>query len=578
MRQVPDILNSTARAPSNLDALTAKLQFAFSSGESAGALRRLLPRCDVSLSEWQADCFTDGLFVDTLIKDCFRIERARFTDDFIPPQSLLYFKKVLLSPPADPDSIAFRQQILEELIREPARRVELEAVYRDLAELRADLDSPGVMGVMYATRRRIDLLTRIKLTVDRVAGAFADATSGIGRISAWAQDFQASPGYTALSHFADHEGRLSSVQLQFQVGLDGSVRSLKILGLSSDRENPLYQSPPMRLWNALRLWLRGAKAGHRELVTRLVQSVFDGIDADLAHMLPLIGHLEFYLGALAFVDRCAAKGLKTSFPRFVSADQPRALRGLFNPLLLSLPSAPVVCEIEVARSASTTLLTGPNSGGKTRLLQALGLTQLLGQAGLVVPAAEAELWFRRGMFVSLTQDVRADQKEGRLGTELLRIRRLFERAPREALIILDELCSGTNPCEGEEIILLVLALLKELAPEAVISTHFLRFTQELVETREDLCLSFLQVHLDAHQEATYQFTPGVARSSLATRTAQRLGVTRAQLLSLIERKTAPPSTQAPLGPEPETTPLDADSAAPRVRRGRQIIARRISRM
>ena len=313
MRLVPDILNSAPRAPQNLAVLREKLQFAFSSSESDGALRALLPRCEVSPSEWQADCFADGLFVDALIKSSFRIERARFSDDFHPPQSLLYLKRILLSPPADPDAIAFRQQILEEVQREPALRVELEAIYRDLAELRADLDAPDVMGAAYSTRRRIDLLMRIKQSIDKTADAFATARSGITRVREWAQDFQGTEGYAALRNFADHESRLSSVQLQFQVGLDGSVRSLKILKRDDNRDNPLYQSAPMRLWNALRLWVRGAKASRSALVARLVQTVFDGIEADLAHVLYLIGHLEFYLGALAFADRCQANSSASPF-------------------------------------------------------------------------------------------------------------------------------------------------------------------------------------------------------------------------------------------------------------------------
>ena len=56
-----------------------------------------------------------------------------------------------------------------------------------------------------------------------------------------------------------------------------------------------------------------------------------------------------------------------------------------------------------------------------------------------------------GLVVSLIQETKADQAEGRLGMELVRIRELFEQLPPGAMVILDELCSGTNPSEGEEI-------------------------------------------------------------------------------------------------------------------------------
>jgi DNA mismatch repair protein MutS2 len=181
------------------------------------------------------------------------------------------------------------------------------------------------------------------------------------------------------------------------------------------------------------------------------------------------------------------------------------------------------------------LITGPNSGGKTRLLQSLGLFQLLGQAGLYVPAREAQLSLAPSLIVSLIQETRADQPEGRLGMELLRIRQLFEQLPPGAVVILDELCSGTNPSEGEEIFELVIRSLSRLHPQAFITTHFLAFSARLEKERRIADLLFLQVELGAGDAPTFQFVPGVARTSLAGHAAARLGVTGEQLLSLVER-------------------------------------------
>jgi DNA mismatch repair protein MutS2 len=152
-----------------------------------------------------------------------------------------------------------------------------------------------------------------------------------------------------------------------------------------------------------------------------------------------------------------------------------------------------------------------------------------------VPAKSATLSRARGLFVSLIEEARADQKEGRLGTELLRIRQLFEGTPPGSLIILDELCSGTNPSEGEDIIRLVLSLLDELRGSVFITTHFLQFAKRLSEEASADHLRFLQVELDPEQRPTYSFVAGVAHTSLAHQTAQRLGVTRDELLALIRR-------------------------------------------
>lgn len=542
MQTIPDLLNAQRCVPSNLQELRELLQFAFSSGESMGGLRASLTGCDVSESGWSGDDIAGDLFVDDLLRDGFRVSGAAFDGGFQPPQNLAYLRKVLLHPPRSLDSVRFRQAILAELRDQPTLRQSFERVYRMLCDLREELDAPGLLGFELSTRRRIELLIRTKETVDRVAEELGGAGSGLARIPAAAKAFQGSEAYTLLRDFVDYEGRLASVRLELQVGVDGSLRSLRIVSVEENRANRFFQGPMARLWAWLRLWWRGGRTSRDELVARVVENVFDAIDEYLVHLLVLIGHMELYLAALAFAERCEARDLPTCLPRFVDDDQPRALRGLFNPLLFDQEHPIIPCDLNVPRSDAITVITGPNSGGKSRLLQSIGLTQLLGQGGLAVPAREAELWFRPGLFVSLIQSHSADQAEGRLGTELLRVRGLFERAPHGALILLDELCSGTNPSEGEQIVVLVLGLLQELAPEAFITTHFLRFAKELGADHPELGLEFLQAQLDEALEPTFQFVPGVARTSLAERTARRLGVTREHLLALIRKEEEPESS------------------------------------
>jgi DNA mismatch repair protein MutS2 len=213
------------------------------------------------------------------------------------------------------------------------------------------------------------------------------------------------------------------------------------------------------------------------------------------------------------------------------------------------------------------VITGPNSGGKTRLLQALGLCQMMAQSGMFAPAASATLSLTEGMFVSLIHEVHADAKEGRLGTELLRIRRLFEKLSVGSLVLLDELCSGTNPSEGEEIFELVVALLAEVRPLAFISTHFLQFAARLAKQARSDVLEFLQVELDVKLEPTYKFIPGVASTSLAQKTAERLGVTRVALQQLVQQRQEEYAARHPglaqsLGP-PASSAAAALTSAPK---------------
>jgi DNA mismatch repair protein MutS2 len=271
-------------------------------------------------------------------------------------------------------------------------------------------------------------------------------------------------------------------------------------------------------------------------MARLVDAVFEGVRPAFTPLVQLLGDLEFYLGALNFAAKAESLGLSVCLPEFAEVTSPKVLEGLWNPLLLGAGIRPIPCSLSLDRPNAILLVTGPNSGGKTRLLQSVAYCQLLGQVGLLVPAERAVLHFAPGLVVSLIQEASAGQTEGRLGTELMRIRWLFERLPPGALVLLDELCSGTNPSEGEEIFELVIQMLNLLHPQAFITTHFLAFAARLQDDANLDSLRFLQVELGSTQEPTYQFVPGVAKTSLAGRAAERLGVTGGQLLELIRRR------------------------------------------
>jgi DNA mismatch repair protein MutS2 len=129
------------------------------------------------------------------------------------------------------------------------------------------------------------------------------------------------------------------------------------------------------------------------------------------------------------------------------------------------------------------------------------------------------------------------------------------------MVVIDELCSGTNPSEGEEIFRLVIELLGQLQPTLWLTTHFLQFAASLRESSDVPNLTFLKARLDAHETPTFEFEAGVAKTSLAKQTAARLGVTWDELTLLVERAKArgqrPRMTRSELPAADLTTPLPA---------------------
>lgn len=509
------------------------LALAFAGGVSGGVFSDALDSAKVAPSTWDPKSFAADLFLTQFVARCHRVR----VDGQEPTVHAGQLIRLLSHPPVDPAVVMHRRQILSELLANPTLRAGLERLYIGLCRFRVLVEGAKGVGKWDNARRQLDILQRFKSIVDGAAEDFVSARSGLSRLLDLGTRIRAGEPYQSLADLLRYDDQLAQLTLDVRVGADGRIRGFKVLSLKEVQDNPFVASPLRRWLGKIELFLRGFKFSDGEIMARLIDAVYEGIEDELPALVQLLGDLEFYLGALGFHDYAKEAGLSVCLPELVGPEHPRALRGLFNPLLLAHGMKPVPCQIETDRFDTTVLVTGPNSGGKTRLLQSVALTQLLAQCGLFVPARSATLSLASGLVVSLIEEQKPDQSEGRLGTELVRIRDLFEKLPPGSMVVLDELCSGTNPSEGEEIFELVVQMLARLGPQAFITTHFLAFAGRLEKSASIANLRFLQVELGVEQRATYQFVPGVAKTSLAAQAASRLGVTRDQLLSLIDRNT-----------------------------------------
>ncbi len=535
---LPDLLHPSAMR--RIDQANAEpvIVMAFAGGNSGGLFADLLKRATFAPSTFRAEAFAEDLFVRNFVGECFRVSVGGAHPTLVTEHLL----RLLTAPPTDAAVVDFRRQIIWELSQSPGLRRKFEELYLGLGRLRTVLEGTSAGFGGDSNRRQLSVLEGFADVVELMTQGFATAQSGLQRLSAFGTAVRNSEAFRSLVELLRYDEGMAAVEFRVGIGADGRVRKLELLKVDEAKENA-FVNPPWRRWLAkLELFGRGFAFGDGEVMARLLDAVFEGIAPTLPLLVQLLGDMEFYLGGLSFADRAAAAGLPVCLPDIVTAGQPRRISGLFNPLLLS-QGKPVPCDIEIDRHDATVLITGPNSGGKTRLLQALGLSQLLAQVGLFVPAHSAQMVLAPSLVVSLIQETRFDQSEGRLGMELMRIRGLFESLPSGAMVILDELCSGTNPSEGEEIFELVLRMLSILRPQAFITTHFLDFAARLQQRRQIDGLRFLQVALGPQQEPTYQFAEGVAQTSLASHAAARLGVTGDQLMALIEanlnRESAP---------------------------------------
>ena len=532
---IPDLLAADASVRIHVAGLRQAIVFAFAAGGSQDVFDDLVASARLPASAWDKADFARDVYLDDLVARCFELRLG----GKVTPANLRWLARVLGEPPVSPRDVEARRDVLRELAGSATLRSDLGRVALLVVRLRGLLATARPLS---ARGRRIEILRSAREAFELLAGSFDGATSPLSRLRAFGREVVEGDAHRRLVELLEHDDNQGSIDLKVRIGADGEVRAMEIVRVQEDRSSPFHVSALRRFFTRLALFFRGYRLTAGEVAERLLTEVLAGIEEPVALLFQILGDAEVLLASLSFRDRAQEQGLAMSLPELVpvvdEAGQGQGmmvLEGLFNPLLLAAGVRPVACDVRAAAGA-VVIVTGPNSGGKTRFLQALAITQLLSCAGFYAPVAAGRVPRAPGLFASLYEEPRPDAPEGHLGMELLRIRRLFERLEVGSVVVLDELCSGTNPSEGEEIAQLVLSLLPELGVQAFVTTHLLQFAARLANEKSIPAGDFLQVELDAHERPTYRFVPGVAKTSLAQRTASRLGVTREELLARIAAK------------------------------------------
>jgi DNA mismatch repair protein MutS2 len=203
----------------------------------------------------------------------------------------------------------------------------------------------------------------------------------------------------------------------------------------------------------------------------------------------------------------------------LSTDGAFELQAARHPLLKN--AVPVT--IKVIPPATVLLITGPNTGGKTVALKTAGLLALMAQSGLRIPAADGS---RLPVFRSLFADIGDEQSiEASLSTfsaHITNIASMDRSLVTPALVLLDEVGSGTDPIEGGALGVAVVDHFKKRGATLIATSHYDALKTYASTTDGVASAAF---GFDAETFApTYHLMYGTPGRSLALEIAARLGL------------------------------------------------------
>ena len=112
---------------------------------------------------------------------------------------------------------------------------------------------------------------------------------------------------------------------------------------------------------------------------------------------------------------------------------------------------PVPVDVFVFLSTRCVVITGPNTGGKTAAMKAVGLASLMARAGLFIPAEIANLPWFDDVLVDIGDSQDLMQSLSTFSARLAKQRAVLRACTPRALVLMDEVGTGTSPAEGAAI-------------------------------------------------------------------------------------------------------------------------------
>jgi DNA mismatch repair protein MutS2 len=285
----------------------------------------------------------------------------------------------------------------------------------------------------------------------------------------------------------------------------------------SATKNTLFVEPPAAIEFGNRI--RELEAEEAREVLRVLRELTDAVRPlrePMGAALEALIEIDALYARARFADefRCAPAALATAQEGF-------AIRDGRHPLLLARGGPVVPFDLELGGPERTLLISGPNTGGKTVLLKALGLIAAMTQCGIPAPVGPES---RVALFDDIFADIGDEQSiEASLSTFSAHLRNLgeiLERATSDSLVLMDELGAGTDPSEGAA---LGGAILEELTSRGglTVATTHLGALKQL--STENAAIVNASLQFDAIALApTYRLIKGIPGRSYGLGIARRL--------------------------------------------------------
>ena len=256
----------------------------------------------------------------------------------------------------------------------------------------------------------------------------------------------------------------------------------------------------------------------REEILRILKEASEVIKEkadELINSLWNFSQIEFIFSKMNF---CARNGFNK---QNIVNSQELNLKKAYNPLIDK--DVVVKNDVILDNKGNSLIITGPNTGGKTVILKTVGLCVYLSHLGFYIPALEESIvGFFEDVFVDVGDEQSIENNLSTFSSHMTNIIDILNKTNDKSIILLDELCSGTDPSEGAVLSIALLEKFKNLNATMLCTTHYPEIKNYCFES-EYYKNSSMEFDFEK-LKPTYRFIIGLPGKSNAINISAKLGL------------------------------------------------------